>query len=189
MKSSGYPTPIAKWLKGDTELESNDDKIEIIAKDDTHKLILKSVTLEDDDDFYCQLINDHGTAEAIFSIIIEEEKVKPEFTEELVDQEVLDGEEVEFSVLIDSVPDALVEWQLNDNTITDGDGFQILVEEGQSHVLIIESCEVEDTGVIRCIATNEGGKTISEAKLTVNVKGKYIMLPWIYYRIPTSFWR
>lgn len=170
VKASGYPVPVAKWLKGSDELESNAN-IEIVTKDNQHKLILKSVTLEDDDDFYCQLVNDHGTAEAIFSVIVEEEKVKPEFLEGLVDQEVVEGEEVEFSALVESTPEALVQWQLNDQTLTDGEGFQILVEDGQSHVLIIDGCELEDTGVVKCIAKNEGGEAISEAKLTVNAKG------------------
>lgn len=171
MKASGYPVPVAKWLKGRTKIESGDN-VEVIAEGDTHKLILKSATLDDDDDFYCQLSNEHGTVEAIFSILIEEEKIKPSFVEALQDQEVLEGDDVEFNILIESSPNAEVEWQLNGEAVFDGEGIQILVEEGQSHVLIIESCELEDTGVITCIAKNVAGESSSEAKLVVNAKGK-----------------
>ena len=60
-------------------------------------MTIKSIVVEDDAEYFCQVSNKHGAAEAIFSIIVEEEKTKPTFLETLEDLEIKEGEEAEFS--------------------------------------------------------------------------------------------
>ena len=176
VKASGYPEPKATWLKNETELKADGKDIEITSKDGVHQLILNSITFDDDADYYCQVSNKHGGNEAIFSIIVEEAKVEPKFVEALVNQEVVEGDEVEFAVLVESNPEAEVEWYLDHNLIKDEDRFQILVEGKESHVLVIADCGVEDTGVVKCIAKNEIGETSCQCHLDVKKQGMKIFL-------------
>lgn len=102
-KCSGYPEPKAIWLKNDVELVSSDN-FKISSKNNVHTLSIKSLTVEDDAEYVCQVNNKEGSAEAIFSIIVEEEKTKPTFVERLEELEIGEGEPADFSVLVESNP-------------------------------------------------------------------------------------
>lgn len=137
-----------------------------------HKLIIKSIVFDDDAEYYCQLSNKHGAVEAIFSIIVEEEKTKPTFSKALIDQDIKEGEDAEFNVVVQANPEAEVEWFLGDELLKDEEGCQILVENGNSHTLVLADCDQEDSGVVRCVALNDLGEESCECKLQVNRPGR-----------------
>ena len=171
-KSTGYPEPKAVWLKNEVEVAPSDG-IKITSKNNVHSLAIKSITIDDDAEYFCQISNQHGSAEAIFSIIVEDEKTKPTFVEALEDLEIGEGDVADFSVLVESNPRSEVEWYLGDKLITNDGRFQITVEgeEDIVHTLVIEDCTEDDTSTVKCIATNEMGEESCTAKLKVVREG------------------
>lgn len=172
-KTTGYPEPNAVWLKNDAEVEPS-DVVKTTSKNNVHSLTIKSITVDDDAEYVCQISNGHGSAEAIFSIIVEDAKTKPTFVESLEDLEIGEGEPADFSVLVESNPRSEVDWYLGDKLITNGGRFQITVEgeEDIVHTLLIEDCTEDDSTTVKCIAKNEMGEESCAAKLEVVREGK-----------------
>jgi len=169
-KSSGYPEPRAVWLKNEIELKPSKN-LEISSKDGVHKLTIKSIVFDDDAEYYCQLSNKHGAVEAIFSIIVEEEKTKPSFGKALLDLDIKEGEDAQFNVVVSANPEAEVDWFLGDDLLKDEECCQILVENGNSHTLVLGDCDQEDSGIVRCVARNNLGEESCQCNLQVSRAG------------------
>ena len=174
-KSTGYPEPKAVWLKNDAEVELS-DVVKATSKNNVHSLIIKSITVDDDAEYICQVSNSEGSTEAIFSIIVEDAKTKPAFVESLEDLEIGEGEPADFSVLVESNPQSEVEWYLGDKLIANGGRFQITAEgeEDIVHTLVIEDCTEDDSTTVKCVAKNEIGEESCTAKLEVVREGKFV---------------
>uniref|UniRef100_A0A7M5UZA9 Ig-like domain-containing protein n=1 Tax=Clytia hemisphaerica TaxID=252671 RepID=A0A7M5UZA9_9CNID len=167
-RSNGYPEPKAIWLRNEVEIKPSDN-IVIKSKDGVHSMTIKSIVLDDDAEYFCQVSNKHGAVEAIFSIIVEEEKTKPTFLETLEDLNIKEGEEAEFSVLVESSPDANVEWFIGDELVKDGGRYEIVVEGEVDKIysLVIGDCTIDDCATIKCVATNDIGDVSCTADLNV----------------------
>lgn len=84
---------------------------------------------------------------------------------------VTESDEARFDVRVTGKPEPIVEWFKDDTKIKD-EGRAILVgdEEEDLFSLIIEDVKPEDSGVYKCVASNDVGETLSTATLRVEEK-------------------
>ena len=99
-----------------------------------------------------------------------------EITEEptlspLRDVEIMEKQTATFETRADGIPKPEVEWFSGSVPLRPSNNV-ILEQDGDTHRLILKSCEVEQTGAIRVTATNKAGELTQEAMLTV--KGWHI---------------
>lgn len=117
----------------------------------------------------------------MFSVVVEKKKTKPSFVQKLNDITVEEGMEAEFATIVEGYPEPSVEWTLNKTVIEDEGRFQLLVENDNCYVMVIDSCEVDDCGMVTCTATNEVGSVTCKGKLEL-IKPKGIKIESVYVR-------
>ena len=79
---------------------------------------------------------------------------------------ITEKEDAMFETRAHGIPDPYVEWSSGKVTLVPSDTV-ITERDGDTHRLILKSCEVEQTGAIRVTATNKAGELTQEAMLTV----------------------
>ena len=99
----------------------------------------------------------------------EEVRESPSFVEPLKPVTINDGEEVILTCVVKGKPMPTVTWFCNDTGADKNDDYIIKFNDstGRCELIIVE-CFTEDSGLFRCVATNEFGETSTCAELTVN---------------------
>ena len=109
----------------------------------------------------------------------------PEFTLQLKDLNVQQGEQIEFTCKLQMHPNfnmgrtehIKIEWQINDLRIVDTPQTRVLMEPDGTNRLIVPDADVGDSGTFHCIATNilTGHSEVTSCKLKVipNEPGKH----------------
>ena len=80
--------------------------------------------------------------------------------------EIMEKEDAVFETEAFGKPDPDVEW-FSGSVPLHPSNYVILEQDGDTHRLILKTCEVEQTGAIRVTATNKAGELTQEAMLTV----------------------
>ncbi|XP_075252147.1 uncharacterized protein LOC142344413 isoform X2 [Convolutriloba macropyga] len=101
----------------------------------------------------------------------------PEFTLQLKDLNVQQGEQIEFTCKLQMHPNfnmgrtehIKIEWQINDLRIVDTPQTRVLMEPDGTNRLIVPDADVGDSGTFHCIATNilTGHSEVTSCKLKV----------------------
>ena len=91
--------------------------------------------------------------------------VEPTLTKPL-NVEIMEKEDAMFETRAHGKPVPEVEW-LRGSTPFEASNNVILEQDGDTHRLILKSCEVEQTGAIRVTATNKAGRVTHEPTLIV----------------------
>ena len=81
--------------------------------------------------------------------------------------DIMENEDAMFETSVHGIPKPEVEWFSGSVPLHPSNNV-ILEQDGDTHRLILKSCEVEQTGAIRVTATNKAGELTQEAMLTVN---------------------
>ena len=182
VKILAYPEPKVTWLKDDLELPIT-DSINLINNGDLHYLNFKCVDLKDDADYICSIENEYGSIEVIFSLIVKQQQQQPTFTKTLLNTKAQENEEVVFSVVVEGFPKPLVEWKLGEQTIEDGERFQLFNEDNGQHTFVIDPCFVSDAGVVSCCAKNVAGEDLCQADLSIIKKEVGMFQNYIYEKL------
>ena len=101
--------------------------------------------------------------------VSEEVRESPSFVKPLKPITINDGEEVILTCVVKGKPMPTVTWFRNDAGVDKNDDYIIKFDDstGRCELIIVEGF-TEDSGLFRCIATNEFGETSTCAELTVN---------------------
>ena len=101
--------------------------------------------------------------------VSEEVRESPSFIEPLKSLTVNDGEQVTLTCLVKAKPKPTISWLRNDAGVDQNEDYIIKFDEstGRCELIIVE-CFTEDSGVFRCVASNELGETSTHAELVVN---------------------
>ena len=101
--------------------------------------------------------------------VSEEVRESPSFVKPLKPITINDGEEVILTCVVKGKPMPTVTWLCNDVGVDKNDDYIIKFDDstGRCELIIVEGF-TEDSGLFRCVATNEFGETSTCAELTVN---------------------
>lgn len=158
----GEPKPEVEWLKDDKNVAEN-DRANLNIKGDSYQLTIKDVESNDAGDYKAVAKNKLGIAE---SCCIAHVNSAPLFVKELQTADVSAGDDAKFVVTVAGRPEADLVWFVNGESVEGQDRFEVQ-RENDSVSLEIKKCTVEDTGLVKCSASNCVGDVSSEARLTV----------------------
>ena len=103
----------------------------------------------------------------------------PEFQQELIDREVMEGDATRFEVRVTGRPVPKVTWYKDGEELEPSSRMLFLSDaETGVHSLLITQAEIDDEGEIRCVASNMGGSVACQAQLFV--EGESIRLANLY---------
>ncbi|XP_055385446.1 twitchin isoform X34 [Condylostylus longicornis] len=97
--------------------------------------------------------------------------VKPEFTKQLQDVTILDGEQLLLSCIVKGDPEPQITWHKNGKAISSSEVVDLKYKNGIA-TLTIHEVFPEDEGVYTCTATNSMGSIETKSKLTIKPMAK-----------------
>ena len=172
IKVSGSPTPTVSFMKDGKAITADGDHIKITDDGNgQYRLSIDKCSPSDVGSYSCTATNEGGCQESSATLKI---KSKPSFSRSLNDSEAKVGDQdVNFTVVINSSPEAQVKWLLNGKTISkeNKDNFEV-ISDGNTHTLRIKEVSMAHSGSYTCIAENSEGKSETSAKFTVTAKAK-----------------
>uniref|UniRef100_A0A0N5CB57 Muscle M-line assembly protein unc-89 n=1 Tax=Strongyloides papillosus TaxID=174720 RepID=A0A0N5CB57_STREA len=174
-KVKGEPRPDISWSKdGKKIVESDKIKIEY-AKDNSIKLTIHNVTLQDSGEYRCDATNELGAAWSEGPILVTEEKITdgeaPDFLQPIRPVTVVEGQKAVLEGKLIGKPKPTVKWYKNGKEIKP-DNERIIIEdlEDGTQRLIVNTTLMSDNDEYRCEATNEYGDVWADATLKVTPK-------------------
>ncbi|VDD94061.1 unnamed protein product, partial [Enterobius vermicularis] len=165
----GRPQPEVQWYKDGTLITIDGDHyIEKKNGVGRHELIIRQARTEDVGAYSCKATNAVGKAETEANFAVEQSVKLPQFTEELEELSVTQGETATLKVSVEGTPQPEVTW-LKAGVPVQIDNVHLIAkkdEKGQ-YSLTIKNATVEDAGTYSCKATNAAGTAETEAKFAV----------------------
>lgn len=144
-----------EWKKDGLPIDTKDDKYVVQKEGGIRRLIVRNITIHDEGEYTCILIDEESTAEVT---VIE---LPPEIMKKLKDQTVSKGEKAMFEIEL-TKGDALVHWFKDGEDIQFSEHIQLAID-GKRQKLKIYNTELEDAGIFSC----EVGMQKSTARLSV----------------------
>ena len=86
--------------------------------------------------------------------------------------DVSEGDTVSFTLNVHGQPKPEVEWFKDDDKVSSGGNYRI-TQDGGKHELRLQNMTIEDSGIYKCVATNDEGVDERIFKLDVDGKAKY----------------
>ena len=163
---TGDPEPKVDWLFDDDIIKGSDDHA-INYEGGVATLTIKAIRKEDDALVTCLAVNEHGTVECSCDLLVAEEVEKPNFLETIKPVSILMDCDAKFSVVLENDENVEVKWFLNDKQVKDRGRHCLIKEKDGQFVFMIEKCKLTDRGVVKCIASNEGGEVCCTAELMI----------------------
>ncbi|KFD70456.1 hypothetical protein M514_00956 [Trichuris suis] len=178
-KVIGTPLPEVRWFKENASLESS-AKFELTSDvDGLFLLKIHNAKEEDVGEYRCEVFNCKGVAssKAQLSVTVGEtsEAVKaleaPLFVKTLTSCSLTEGEHLQLNCAVSGQPTPTIQWFKNGEEIKATGLVKIESLPEGILTLVVQNAHVGDSGMYRCLATNEAGECSTEA--TVSVQGKY----------------
>uniref|UniRef100_A0A915KDP4 Ig-like domain-containing protein n=1 Tax=Romanomermis culicivorax TaxID=13658 RepID=A0A915KDP4_ROMCU len=184
-KISGLPKPEVKWSKDGEQLFPSDTVIMESSEDGTHKLILKDVVASALGEYRCDAANTAGAAWSEAPLVLKSARqsraslageIAPDFLEPLRAVVAEEGQEVGMVCKVIGVPAPEVKWFKNGEPLREAmagverNHWELTVEEGGVHKLLLHNVSSTDVAEYRCQATNDVGIVWSDATLTLKEK-------------------
>lgn len=168
----GNPLPVVDWFRGKDKLE--DDGRYVMMDDEeagSSTLIIEETVLEDAGTYKCIAANEEGQASCKAALVVKEQMITPEFTddEQSSPVTVMDGDEVCLSVGIKGKPVPTVEWYKDDKKLRKTSRIKMSAKDGKFSLVILDVTP-EDTGTYKCEASSKAG-TVTRT-FEVNVAGR-----------------
>ncbi|CAG9533738.1 unnamed protein product [Cercopithifilaria johnstoni] len=175
-KVAGDPMPTVKWSKDGTVLR--DDlryQWEIDATTGTYRLKINNANVNDEGSYRCVATNVAGSATTKSFVSIDDgsfiqkpsSNEPPRFTIALGDTRVIEGQPLKFECKIEGAPLTDLVWHKDGERVIPDDRITIECDSDGRARLIINSCNANDEGIYRVIATNPFGTAHSKATATV----------------------
>ena len=182
------------WYKG-SELLEDAGHVVIVDEEDgeTFTLALEETSVEDSGTYKCVATNKAGSvmctatlkvlgpsgqktisSDAGPSGISSQEVLSPYFEEPQQDivYDVGEGDTVGFKLHVHGKPEPEVEWFKDDDKLSEEKNYHI-TKDGEKHELRLQNMTIEDSGIYKCIASNEEGMDERTFKLDVEGRSTY----------------
>ncbi|XP_025423037.1 obscurin isoform X4 [Sipha flava] len=165
------PDASIKWYKDGHVLHPCPQLDFVMGPNGNIALVIEKATLEDAGDYEVVLSNELGKDSAQAEVKVKPAAAEPAFITPLRDAKVVEGFPAKLQFKLSGFPNPEVVWTLNDKPlIVDGEKIKMAQGPDGLHYLLIEKAGPEHAGKLVVIATNDNGKTTSEAKLSVTSK-------------------
>ena len=159
---TGEPMPDIEWLRDNESLLDNDRAV-LKSKDGVMQLCIKEADVADTGNYILVAKNKLGTVRSSCHVSVNS---PPTFAKELQEAKIKAGEDARFDVAITGYPRPDLSWFFNGELLESQERFEV-VNENESAFLIMKNCTMEDTGVVKCTASNCVGEISSETRLEV----------------------
>ncbi|KAL3997510.1 Immunoglobulin I-set domain family protein [Acanthocheilonema viteae] len=175
-KVTGDPMPTAKWSK-DGMILRDDSRYqwEIDAAAGTYRLKINDANVNDEGAYRCVATNAAGSATTKSFVRIDDgsfiqkpsSNEPPRFTITLGDARAIEGQPLKLECKIEGTPLTDLVWYKDGERVIPDDRIKIECDSDGRARLIINSCNANDEGLYRVIATNPFGSAHSKATATV----------------------
>lgn len=166
----GPPGADVFWYKDDEPLEE-DDRVTIETEGDVFAVVISPTELDDEAEYKCFAQNEFGKVTCQAELIVEEGVSMPLIKEPLKNLEANVGDVIRFDVRITGDPEPVVEW-FKDGHLLEDEGRVVIVDDVDDNdkelfALVIEDCQVVDSGSYKVVAMSEAGTADSQCDLVV----------------------
>lgn len=185
---AGHPDPWVTWQK-DGEIVTPSARIRITEREDIRTLELSEVTSKDSGVYKIILENDVGRVEASAKLDVINHRIAssrglrarslspraaPIYTRSLVAGLATIGSRARLLCDIRAPPTSFLRWYKGDVPLEENQKYRFSFDESNA-VLEIETVNMEDAGLYKCVATNEKGSV--ESWVCLEVKENELQLP------------
>jgi sulfate adenylyltransferase subunit 1 (EFTu-like GTPase family) len=191
------------WYKGDELLEDAGHVVIVDEEDgETFTLALEEASAQDSGLYKCVATNEAGTVTSTATLTVvgpNGEKLTPskqplveattgdstpdvsppgvsspyfEEPQQDIVYDVSEGDTVSFTLNVHGHPKPEVEWFKDDDKVSSGGNYRI-TQDGGKHELRLQNMTIEDSGIYKCVATNDEGVDERIFKLDVDGKAKF----------------
>jgi hypothetical protein len=169
-KVSGEPQPTVTWLKNDKEI-TFDKRVKSSFDGQQSSLTLTNLSPDDSGKYKCVVKNDLGSVVSSADVVVEKKSKIPEIIAKMKDVDLTEGGDASFEVKLTGYPTPDVQWYRGKDKIKSEGRFLISKsDKDQTHTLNIKDVNVDDSGVYKCVASNDAGDTPVQAKLSIKEK-------------------
>ena len=165
---SGLPEPEIEWFK-DGNLIRDSHHFQLEFNENKSVLIIKDAKQTDDGEFTCTATNKAGKVSWSVVLVVGETTVAPEFAKTMNGFELCEGDLVRFEVRVTGTPQPNVQWFRNDKQLGEDKRLDFFTDDDM-YSLELPNCLLSDSGMYRCVASNEAGQASCIAELIVREK-------------------
>ncbi|VDO19075.1 unnamed protein product [Heligmosomoides polygyrus] len=178
---TGWPAPTVEWTKDGIPFSRTSlPDIDISNIGGRVSLAFKKCSTVHSGKYMCTARNASGVATSSAQLVIRPKTVAPDFIRRLISEEVIEGEQLKWTVRVTGDPLPKVTWLRDGIEIPNCEEVRI-VDEGEGvHSLVIVRTEMADSGQFTCLAENVAGEARSTADLVVRPAGSR---PGSYFHI------
>ena len=155
----------------DNEVLEESDRITFESDGDVYAVIISPTEIDDEAEYKCVAQNEFGKVSCQTELIVEEGVTMPLIKEPLESLEANVGDVVRFDVKIAGNPEPMVEW-FKDGQQLEDEGRVVIIDDVDDNdkelfSLVIEGCEMDDSGEYKVVAMSEAGTADCQCDLTV----------------------
>jgi hemicentin len=161
-EATGTPTPRIEWLRDNSALIADGERIII----EGNQLTINNARPSDSGEYMCLAINAAGQASHGIKVTVTEND-EPQFNIRPTSQIVLVGEPVLLDCRVTGTPEIMVEWRKNGQILETNDAVSIDMFAGMLSSVSIEKAEESDSGIYSCFASNSFGTAEVEVEVFV----------------------
>ncbi|KAJ1365152.1 hypothetical protein KIN20_025381 [Parelaphostrongylus tenuis] len=165
---TGWPVPTVEWSKDGVPFTKNSlPDVDISNIGGRVSLFFKQCNSLHCGKYMCTARNVSGVATSSAQLVVRPKTIAPDFIQRLISQEVVEGNELKWTVRVTGDPRPRVTWLRDGMEIPDCEEVRIIDEGNGVHSLIIVRVEMADSGQFTCLAENVAGEARSTADLVV----------------------
>ncbi|RCN33815.1 immunoglobulin I-set domain protein [Ancylostoma caninum] len=178
---TGWPAPTVEWTKdGEPFTRTTLPDVDISNIGGRVSLSFKNCSTIHGGKYMCTARNASGVATSSAQLVIRPKTVAPDFIQRLISEEMVEGDQLKWTVRVTGDPLPRVTWLRDGIEIPDCEEVRIIDEGNGVHSLLIVRVEIADSGQFTCLAENVAGEARSTADLVVRQPGSR---PGSYFHI------
>ncbi|KAL6742625.1 hypothetical protein Aduo_015757 [Ancylostoma duodenale] len=178
---TGWPAPTVEWTKdGEPFTRTTLPDVDISNIGGRVSLSFKNCRTIHGGKYMCTARNASGVATSSAQLVIRPKTVAPDFIQRLISEEMVEGDQLKWTVRVTGDPLPRVTWLRDGIEIPDCEEVRIIDEGDGVHSLLIVRVEIADSGQFTCLAENVAGEARSTADLVVRQPGSR---PGSYFHI------
>ena len=153
------PKPNIEWFKKGVQIKEN-RRVKFENDGESIALTIKEARSFDEGEYKCVATNEIDSASCAATLKVRV-VTKPEFKDKLKTVEVTEGDAVQFDARVDGYPVPAVQWFKGISKLK-SDGRIEFKENPDENLFSLEICDtqLEDAGMYKCEASNQGGKGV-----------------------------
>lgn len=169
---TGWPAPEVQWTKDGVPITKvTNPELQFSNIGGRVSLTFPVAELEHAGKYMCTAKNASGVATSSAQLVVRPKTVAPDFVKRLISEEVVEGDQLKWTVQVTGDPVPKVTWLRDGQEIPNCEEVQLLDEGGGFHSMLIVKVEIADCGQFTCLAENVAGEARSTADLVVRPYG------------------